>query len=448
MRILGAVLGGLLLAACPGPQVMDAGVDAGPMFTVVETCDTLAAAKCELYARCYAAFNRDAAESCRTLQQSRCLAEYESLKESFENSLVTIDPKAVLNCEQRMKSSSCPPSFPPDYPDLAAHPFSDCGWQTGLLTGKVKSGTTCDRGIECAPGTLCIKPGGVCLGTCSSYSAEDEPCAFGCAPGLRCDDKGDMDPNNDVCKPVKLLNEPCKASSECSPELVCNVTCRPRGKENEACRFDAERLSTCDPGLACDVVPYVDGAIGSCVRPKEAFEACRFHWSCKPGLVCADIDWTGFPMATPGVGSCRPPGGLDSNCQPTQYSVYVGDPCGAGTRCDLSLKKCTLIPALGEDCSPSSQTCAGVDVYCKPGGGDTGTCTGPASIGDRCAFSIDATRSVEIPCSTGFCDTESTQSCRPPFRPLNDLCKSDGECMSGRCAVQQDRSMRCAMACD
>jgi hypothetical protein len=427
---------------------MDAGVDAGPMFTVVETCDLLAAARCDLYVRCYAAFNRDAPDDCRSAQQSRCLAEYDALKASLENDKVSIDSQRVLDCEARMKGSSCPPSFPPDYPAIAAHPFSDCGWETGLLIGKVKSGQLCDRGVECEPGVVCVKPGGVCAGTCSSYSADGEPCAFGCASGLRCDDQGDMDPNNDVCRPVKQVNEPCTASAECAPELQCNVTCRPRGKENEACRFDAERLSTCDPGLACDVVPYVDGLVGTCVRPKDAFEACRFHWTCRSGLVCADIDWTGFPMISPGMGSCRPPGAEGSNCLPSAYSVFVGDPCQSGTRCNATTKKCTAIPKLGDPCDPTSQTCAGVNVFCKPSGGDMGNCTGPASQGDRCAFSIDAAHSVTIPCSTGFCDIESTLSCRAPFRALNELCNEDGECMSGRCAVQQDRSMRCAIACN
>jgi hypothetical protein len=436
----------LLLAACPGQEVVDAGVDAGQMLTVVETCDLLAAAKCDLYARCYAAFNRDAPEDCRTAQQSRCLAEYELVKSAFESDLVTIDVERVNTCKARLMGSACPPSFPPDYPNIAAHPFSDCTFQTGLLTGKVKSGATCDKAVECEPGVVCVKPGGVCLGTCSSFSAENEPCAFGCAAGLRCEDFGDMDANNDVCKPVKLLNEACTTSAECAPELACNVTCRPRGKENEACRFDADRLSTCDPGLACDTVPYVDGLVGTCVRPKDAFEACRFHWSCKSGLVCADIDWTGFPNATPGMGSCRPPGPEGANCQPTIYSLYVGDPCAAGTACNLTTRLCTAVPKLGENCAPT-QTCAGVNVYCKPSGIDTGSCTGPASVGDRCAFSIDATRSVQIPCSSGFCDA-MLQTCRAPYKQEREECAQDGECRSGRCAVQQDRSKRCAMACD
>lgn len=436
------------LLGCSGPSSMDAGVDAGPTVTVVETCDRLAAARCELVTRCYPAFNRDAPDECRSLEQSRCLAEYDGLKASFDNNLVAIDVARLVTCEARMKGSACPPSFPPSYPNTAVHPFDDCGWQTGLLIGNVASGQQCDNAVECAPGTLCVKPSGVCRGTCSSFAADGEPCAFGCGPGLRCDDKGDMDSNNDTCAPVKQLNEACASSSECSPELVCNTTCRPRSKENEPCFFDSERLSTCDPGLACDVVPYVDGMIGKCIQRKAEFDACRFHWSCQPGLVCADIDWAGFPLATPGMGSCRVPGGRDSNCQPTAYSVYVGDPCEPGTRCSLTMKQCLTIPKLGETCAASSQVCAGVNVYCKPGGGDMGTCTGPAGQGDRCAFAIDAATTVTIPCSSGFCDTESTLSCRAPFKQLGAECGSDGECTSGRCAVQQDRKLRCAMACN
>src|SRR6185436_6697285 len=214
--------------------------------------------------------------------------------------LVSIDVDRVFTCKQRMETSACPATFPPDYPALAKHPFDDCQWTTGLLIGKKKSNDTCKQPVECAPGTICIKPGGVCEGTCSSASKDTEPCAFGCGPGLRCDDKGDMDPNNDVCAPVKELNEACASSAECRDDLVCNVTCRPRGKENEPCWFDLERLSTCDPGLACDVVPYVRGDVGTCIKPKATGEACRFHWSCQSGLVCAGIDWTGFPMASPG----------------------------------------------------------------------------------------------------------------------------------------------------
>ncbi len=450
----GGVLITLCVAAgCSGPQpmmTMDSGVDAGPMVTVVGTCDAIAAAKCELYARCYVAFNRDATQDCVTLQQSRCLAEYETLKASFEGNRVEIDVAQVKTCEERMKNSACPPSFPPDYPSLAVHPFSDCTWHTGLLKGKVKSGALCDEAVDCVPGVLCVKPNGVCDGTCTSYQGETQPCSFGCAPGLRCDDKGTMSTNDDVCVALKGVNEACASSVECQPELNCNVTCRPRSKLNEMCWFDADRLSTCDPGLACDVVPYVMGLTGTCIQPKKEFEPCRFHWSCQPGLACSDIDWGGFPMASPGPGVCRKPAGEGDNCIPTIYAVYVGDQCGPGLSCtQKNGGTCTKLPSMnGDACEASSQTCAGVGLYCRPASVGMGTCGGPANIGERCAFTIDATRTVQIPCSAGYCDaTGPTQSCRAPHIPDMGECDEDGQCMSGRCAALEVQVKKCYPAC-
>jgi hypothetical protein len=428
---------------------MDAGVDSGVTISPVETCNRLSAARCALLSRCYTAFNRDNPTDCATLEQSRCLADYQTLQQSFDSKSVVIDPTQVSNCEARMMSSACPPSFPPTYPNIAAHPFNDCDWTTGLLIGQVKSGKTCVNSVDCEPGTSCIKPDGVCLGTCSTLAASGEPCGFGCAAGLRCDDHGTpMDTSDDFCTVTKALNEACADSSECDPELVCNVTCRPRGKESEACFFDPLRLSTCDPGLACDVTPYVQGLVGTCVRPQPEFSPCHFHWTCEPGLVCADIDWGNFPFSAPTPGSCRAPGAQGTNCSSTIYSLYVGDPCGAGTFCSGTSHKCETVPMMGDMCDPAAQNCAGVGVYCKPSGTNTGQCTGPASIGDRCAFSIDANNTVTIPCTAGFCDSTSTLSCRSPYQALNGTCMQDGECTSGRCAVQQDMSMRCAMACN
>jgi len=454
MQTRGGVLITLCLAACSGPPQMmmpvDAGADAGLMYTVVEACDTIAAAKCDLYARCYAAFNRDATQDCVTAQQSRCLAEYDTLKASFEADRVKIDVDQVKTCEQRMKTSACPPSFPPDYPSLAVHPFSDCTFHTGLLTGKVASGQVCDGTVECQPGVLCVKPNGVCDGTCTSYQAENAPCAFGCAAGLRCDTKGTMTTNDDVCVPLKEMNEPCMTSLECKPELQCNVTCRPRSKENEMCWFDQNRLSTCDPGLACDVVPYVQGATGTCIRPKKEFEPCRYHWSCEPGFVCADIDWGGFPNASPGPGVCRKPSGENDNCSGTPYSLFVGDMCGPGLLCSPTSMTCTKIPSMnGDACSAATQTCAGVGLYCKPSSlGMMGTCGGPANIGERCAFSIDMTTTVQIPCSAGYCDFDSPQQhCRAAHIPDMGECEEDGQCLSGRCAALEIQVKKCYPAC-
>lgn len=448
-----ALIFALVLLGCPGTPVPtpDGGSDAGiPPVTVIELCDRLAQAQCDLLVRCYTAFARNDLAQCLPLEQARCLAEYETLRPSFEQKVVEVDGAKLTACETRMKTSSCPPTFPPNYPAIAARPFSNCGLQTGLLTGKILSGQICERGIDCEPGSVCFKPGGVCKGTCSKWPQEGEACGFGCDPSLVCDDQGTpMDTADDRCIQPRLLNAPCASSSECSAELICLGACRPRAKSSEACAFDSNRLSTCDPGLACDVTPFVMGAVGSCVTPKASGESCQFHWTCAPGLVCADLDLTDFPGKSPPPGSCRKPGEPNTNCPATQYQLYTGDQCGPGTVCDFDMRKCLPAPKQSEPCTPSSQACQGVNVYCKPTGtGDVGTCTGPASIGERCAFEIDATRRVTVPCSSGFCETVSTLSCQPASKSLGSLCNEDGECMSGRCAVQQDRTLRCAMACN
>jgi hypothetical protein len=438
------------LACSPPTPGADAGTDAAVEISPVELCDRLAAARCGLTARCFAAFAGDPDAECRAAEQTQCLAEYESLKPSFEAGKLAIDPGQLSGCEKRMQTSSCPPSFPPDYPAITARAFSDCGLQSGLLKGSVAAGQTCDALVECSPGTVCVKQGGVCKGICSSWPLQGEPCAFGCAPGLFCDDRGTpTDPNDDRCGAPRALNEPCLESFECQPDLVCNGTCRPRGKLNEACRFDDSRLSTCEPGLACDLTPYVSGQVGTCVVPRAEGDRCKFHWSCRPGLVCADLVWAGFPQAAPAQdGFCRSPSEEGVNCPYTAYAVYVGDQCVAGTGCTAATSKCAPAPRLGEGCAPSQQNCAGASVYCKPtGSGDIGTCTGPVTIGDRCAFAIDATRTVTIPCRTGYCDANGTQACRAPVKQLGAVCASNGECVTNRCAVQEDRTMKCAPAC-
>lgn len=442
----------VLLAACPAPvtPAADAGVDAGLQISPVELCERISAARCDSVARCYRAFARTTTASCRSLEQARCLADYDALRPSFDSSAVQVNSEKVLDCEERMKNSFCAPTFPPGYPAVAAHPFSDCELSTGLLRGKVASGQNCDREVECAPGTVCVKPGGVCRGTCSSYANPNEACGFGCAPGLYCETQGTQDPSDDRCAQPKGADKPCDTSLECAPELHCAAgLCKPRSRVGEPCVFDADRLSTCEPGLACDVIPFVAGQTGTCVLPVALGGACRFHWSCAAGLVCFDLDYTGFPSTAPAQpGSCQVPAPLGMTCLPTSYATYVGDACEPGTYCAKAQAKCTATPALGDGCTPSSQSCEGVRVYCKPSGsGDTGTCTGPANPSERCAFQLDAARTVTIPCASGYCDAETTFSCRSANKTIGQLCSQDGECLSSRCAVQQDRSMRCAAAC-
>ncbi|MBX7096312.1 MAG: hypothetical protein K1X89_01250 [Myxococcaceae bacterium] len=440
----------LLLAACPkAASTADAGADAAVEVSPVELCERLAHARCDVLSRCYAAYQRTSGDECFTAEQARCFTQTGPMQSAFDGRRVHVDAARLSVCEQRMRTSSCPPSFPPGYPLAVAVPFSDCDVHTGLIAGAVASGELCELGEECTAGTTCIKPGGVCKGTCSSWPKEGEPCGFGCAPGLICDDQGTSGTSDDRCHAPRGLDEPCASSAACQADLVCtDAHCRPRARLGESCLFDPERLSTCEPGLACDVAPFVADARGTCVAPSPLNGKCAFHWSCAPGLVCADLDYELYPMQSPGTGFCRAPADPDTFCSATAYQRFVGDQCKAGQGCALDEKKCRPLPKLGEACTPSAASCVGAEVYCKPNGsGDTGTCTGPAGLGERCVFEVDAQRKVTLPCASGACDEVSTQTCRPPSKVLGSECSSDGECLSGRCAVQQDRSQRCASPC-
>ncbi|MBX7113425.1 MAG: hypothetical protein K1X64_03745 [Myxococcaceae bacterium] len=432
---------------CAGHAAVDGGADGGPQLTVVEMCERLASARCGLLNRCYPAFAREALVDCRHYEQTRCLDGYQALRTSFEANRVELNVEAILRCEVRLGQSSCPPSFPPAHPGGFLAPFADCELGTGLLRGKVPAGETCDTAVECAAGTVCVTPGGVCRGICSTAPQENEPCAFGCAAGFRCDLNGTEDDTaDDRCVALKPLNTTCSSSAECASDLVCVGTCRPRAKLGETCRLDKSRLSTCEPGLACDVTPFVSSSTGQCVIPQGLGASCQFHWSCQAGLICAR-DWAPFPTMAPGPGICSQPQALGAPCTGTPYTLFVGDMCEPGSYCDDTQHTCVTPPKLGEPCLPSLQNCAGVNMYCKPVSGDQGVCVGKVSQGERCAFDLDATRTVVIPCGSGYCDKQTTQTCRAAHKALNEMCESAGECLSNRCAVQSDRTLRCANPC-
>jgi hypothetical protein len=160
------------------------------------------------------------------------------------------------------------------------------------------------------------------------------------------------------------------------------------------------------------------------------------------------VDWSNFPNQAPSEGSCREPDGADFNCGRSKYLRFVGDQCAPGLSCRQELGKCAALPTLGQPCTPSLQDCGGVGVSCKPSGsGDVGTCTGPAGLNDACAFRVDAARTVNIPCSAGSCDTETTLTCRAASRVEGQECTEDGQCLSNRCVPQPDMTRRCAQAC-
>lgn len=431
----------VLALGCPAPvPAVDAGVDAGSELFAIEVCSRIATAKCELKLRCYPAFTRLSRTECVDQTQASCLAEYEILSASFEARKISFDAAQLRACEQRLTSSACPPSFPPDYPLDVVQPFDDCGLQTGLVKGTLTSNERCDHPVECIKGTFCVKDTSSCRGTCVTLSQLNEPCGIGCAPGLRCD--------GTRCTYLKTLDEGCTTSAECEPDLICLGSCRPRRRLAESCKVDLARLSPCEPGLACDVVPFVDGIEGTCIVPRGESADCRFHWSCRAGLVCADLNWALFPASAPAPGSCRAPDGEQFSCPQTAYAAFVGDQCAPGLSCRDTTNQCSTLPERGQSCTPSKQNCSGFQVYCKPSGsGDVGVCAGPANEGETCAVRVDASRTVAIPCASGFCEKEVTLQCRAASLRMGSICKEDGQCLDGRCIPQPDMTLRCAPPC-
>ena len=153
----------VLTLGCPPPPrpVIDAGLDAGVQIYAIEVCSRIATASCDLKVRCFPAFSRLGRTECISQAQASCLAQYEVLVPAFDAKRASFNVEQLNSCERRLTSSACPASFPPDFPLDVVQPFSDCSLQTGLITGAVPVGETCDQLVECVPGTLCVKPGGV-----------------------------------------------------------------------------------------------------------------------------------------------------------------------------------------------------------------------------------------------------------------------------------------------
>jgi hypothetical protein len=436
----------LALACSAPPEMMDAGPpDSGPPpVTQTDLCQRLAEARCALNTRCYTAYSRLPTGDCVAIEQARCLLQLQSLGNGFDQGTLTISRERLESCEIRMRTSACPPSFAPDVP-LAGltKPFTDCSVLTGSVVGRVDAGSPCSVAQECSPGTVCVRPGGVCRGTCDRANGIGQRCGFGCLPGLFCGADGG-------CQSPTGVDTACMRSRTCEGDLICrNGACRPRRKLGEACVVDVDRLSQCEPGLACDVVPFVMGATGTCVLPRKPGESCKFHWTCEPGSVCSGIDWSPFPAREPDAGICFPPSTQGQPCSATQFAAFVGDECAAGLSCAVGMNVCQPLAALGNPCRPSLQNCVGVNVFCKPtSSGDVGTCASPPGRGERCSFRLSNGNTVSIPCQSGlFCDSTSTLTCLPPNVPLGGLCTTNTQCQSDRCAVQEDSSLRCSQAC-
>lgn len=433
-------------AACgkPPPVVLpgpDAGeVDAGAPFTTDSLCDQLARAQCGLLERCFPAFNRLAKDDCVVAQSSACTAVTNAIAVGVRDGRARFEEAAMKACIDRMASASCPAALPPTAPPIAARGFEDCTADK-FFVGNVDDGSECKTAQECKVGSRCVIFGGACGGACTPFSKVGEPCSGVCDPT-----QGYCDTVSRFCVALQAEGGTCKDSSNCVAATDCQGSvCLPPPPPEAPCAFSWNRLPYCGAGLACDVVPYVDKNPGTCVIRRSEGEACKYHWSCRAGLVCAGMDWSPFPGKPAGPGTCKKPLVEGAACSYTRYAIYVGDECASGLSCDAKEKKCRRRPKNGEACTVDVQNCVGDNVYCKPDETGAGKCGAAPGIGETCRIELQ-TFPLTLPCRDGYCDTD-TKVCTAANAREGAACYSNAQCLTGRCVVQQDKSLKCGKRC-
>jgi hypothetical protein len=188
--------------------------------------------------------------------------------------------------------------------------------------------------------------------------------------------------------------EACTRSSQCGPELSCEIptdeacgVCEPTLSEGDDCSFWS---AGCPQGMAC----YAD----QCLAPRAAAQACKMTPApCLSGMACA-------------AGGCvEKNGDVGADCS----RLEVCDPMKA-LYCDITTGKCAANPppvAAGQPCNVVNAM--GVRSRCADGV----TCFAPASAPTRptCIPKVDAGQP---------CDSATGVLCKPP-----------AECFRGRCAV-------------
>lgn len=445
LATLAAVALARLIACGPPPAGGDdAGIpDAGP-YTAASVCDRIAAAQCDLIARCFPAFNRLSHEDCRTVQTYGCTQGLALIVDSVNAGRAKADEAGVTSCVDRMAQAPCPAVLPPTAPAIAARAFDECA-PARLYVGSVPEGEVCRSPADCVPGAVCRQPFGTCAGVCVAYGRPGELCSGGCDPALGYCDRGQ---NPAMCTAYKTGNQPCQGSGECARNLACiGGTCLPPPAIGQTCDFLWDRVPYCGAGLACDVAPYVSGVSGDCILRGDVGAPCDYHWSCKENLVCRGMNWSLFPRDPPTPGQCGSPVAEGGDCAPTIYALYVGEDCAPGLQCDATTRKCLRRPKAGEACTFAIQNCIGADTWCSPRAEASPTCGPRPAVGESCAFQVDATRTVVVPCAQGWCNTQAGNKCQAGTLTDGQACTQNLACISGRCGTNEDRSRTCWPKC-
>ncbi|HEY7956924.1 MAG TPA: hypothetical protein VII38_16580, partial [Polyangia bacterium] len=248
-----------------------------------------------------------------------------------------------------------------------------------------------------------------------------------CVSGAHC--VADQDAvGRGVCVPFQEDGDICNSDADCDPkvkQLYCgkgDFHCHLRAKLGEACAYTTDANGQ-NPTLP--LLVECDNQLGNVY--------------CDPSSnTCAQLPAAGEPCLSP------PPPGVGSSCDPDPTLGLVCDtsgggtsgvcrapgslgdsctnyPCGANLYCDTTQYTCRALPDFGQSCASSNGQCK-KPYFCNFNRSET--CDQPASVGESCQVT---------PCDTGlYCDS-SSEICRS-LLPDHSPCTSSSQCASLDCS--------------
>ena len=273
-------------------------------------------------------------------------SELGDLKRSIEAGTLVVEAAAIDTCINSMRSWGC------------------LAYSTGLpfeceqaLQGTVPLGGPCNHDLECAMDGWCDF-GASCPGVCTLPNGPGVFCSrdHECQPGLQCDDTCHVPLELGSSCSGSLTHSECRHGEYCASDRCVTFDQLLGAAPGQPC--DPVTGQLCQIGLACQVLDFQAGWL--CGPLLELGSTCGLGVPnpCSPGLYCAGIQATLWPVPviTPGVCSpvsqpgqpCELPPLLDEDLAPTQS-------CAAYHRCDMGSRICKPIQRIGGPCTSNDE---------------------------------------------------------------------------------------------
>lgn len=398
MRLACAVVVGLALSACPGPEGAadggggaggDAGgTDAGATVPLDAWCDALAAATCAHAIRCGDAI--DGADCARVnagprLAQASARVDCLGLgvRAALAEGKADYDGRSAARCLAAVAATTpCATVFQMDDDACRA-----------LVVGRVAEGGGCVDSAECRPGLYCDATAATCPGVCRprtpAGAPTDEPASCAVRSFFSRGDDGGVCtspvPAGGDCapRPGSIAVTLCEGDTICREVSDGGRACLPRLTPGAPCGLSV--VEACAAGAECRFTGLDEGV---CVAFAGSGEACGEDagTSCARGLAC--IDGQCGPLRVRGE-SCEGDddcvGGLYCDgvgCQPLRQAgqscntVPFENDCLPGLFCDVVTAVCTPRRSVGEACAQGDDCDAERGAMCgaPPDDGGTSLC--------------------------------------------------------------------------